>query len=467
MSTIRDTIKSNIQIQNGEVIPSRSKEQMEQEKKERGILDKEYIQRSDGAYKTIRPEDMITAASTTSLDEEEESKTDNLAVNSVKHTDGYICGGKFHNSIVTKTTTAVLDSIKEGTYDMLKYSIDFKRTDADSMEATIPAFVKNPIDIPRGTASFVYKEIFIAIEPQPNGFYIACLVESIPDKQREALEALEDFTVNLQGYILENTLMGLKSSGISVQDLIRSQLLVGVVPAARKRFERIKAEQERKASGAEKIVITDGIRTLSAEVADDLNAKLQSLPLTGESVTLGLDYKRIAKTINKEIIESWSSKRAGISYFKQGDTYGRIENIRSSRRTIPILADFVPKVISIVKELIPCVIDIFENTARAQVGDYPIIAANPLPFEKIIEKDENGLERVNKKVYTPEHYDVVDLFKYDRVKACKEKMAIMNMARQFVDDKAEKDDQNEIKSLLSKYLSAKEKSTIETPEASE
>lgn len=369
--TVRGSIMSRLAVSGSKVVPVRKDGEVVEEKT---ILDQEYIAgKKDAEYKKASLSDMASRG------EEVEDELDGPNNGLIKHTDAYQFGGKEYPVVVCKTSTEVLDSLREGKYMAISFSIDFSRMDSESLETNLKDFQPTHVDLPRRRISnHINPEGMIVVEPSINGFKISCFMEDIDEKTFDSLDNLNQWIEDYQGYLLETTMKLLNSKGVSAESLLRSQISVGLIPRTRRKFESRRALA---AGNGESKIITKEIREESRAVAESLNAQLELMPLTSQVVEFGCSVYTLEVTTKSGDSMGWTSSRSNISYFTKGDRNGRIVRITGSKRKIPLVSEMTESVKDCLGALLPVVVTVFENCARAQLKITPLPVPN-YPEEK-------------------------------------------------------------------------------------
>lgn len=359
--TVREEIKSRLKINGSDVQPNRTEEEAKKAVGVRSILDQEFSSfLSNYDYKSVSLDDL------TGFGEEKESSEAESADNLIGHTDAIEFEGKRYPVIVAKTTTEVLNKLPDGKYMQIQFLVEFHRSDSATLEGKMRDFVPRHADLPKSRVSTKLENGLVVVEPNLNGFKITALMEDLDDVSYHQLDNLNKWIELYQGALLESTLEKMKDRGVDEWDMARSQVTIGLISRARRVFESKKARME--AAEGETPVITPAIRRDSAIFANELNDLLNLLPLTGSTVRFGTQVSIIEVTTDKKISDSWKSARGNFSYFKKGESAGRINRVSGSLRSTPITSEMEEQVARNLSTIIPSVLTIFENVVREQIG---------------------------------------------------------------------------------------------------
>lgn len=378
--TVKETIKAKILEENG-IKPKRTKEELEQAKKAKNILEQEFREREEGDYRTID----LGNLQTTAAGSEDEENGESVNIDSIRHTDAIVIGSKSYNVVAAKTTSEVLDKITDGKYQCISFYVDFRKMDADTLETTLRNFQPSPIDLPRGRKGVEIEDGMIVVTPAINGFKITTLLESIDESSAKRLEELLEWIDCYQGYTLEKTLSTLHSMGVPTEELMTTQATVGLIPKARRIWERKKAKE------VSNNIITPAIRSASRDFAEALNQELSIPSLTGTAIEIGFQIFTVEVSTDPVRKSEWKSKRSNLSYFAKGNTEGRIERVAGNRRRIPVTQSQLEEAKNDMISFIPAVLTRFENVARKQLDYTNMEPVVPLP-EKKSAKTKNVVE---------------------------------------------------------------------------
>lgn len=367
--TVREAILSRIKMDGAKATPIRQEGEVIAEQT---ILDQEYKVGSETEYRRASLTDIASRGD--GVEDEQDGPTNGL----VKHTDAYSFNGKTYPVVVCKTSTEVLDSLREAKYMAISFSINFSRMDSESLETNLRNFQPSHVELPRKRISNnINNEGLIVVEPSINGFKISCFMEDLDDKTFQSLDELNLWIENYQGYLLETTMRLLQSKGVRVEDLLKSQICVGLIPRTRQKYEsRMALDRD-----PDSRVITREIREQSRAIAEALNAQLELMPLTNQVVEFGCSVYTLEVTTKSADQMGWTSSRNNISYFTKGERNGRIVRMTGSKRKIPLVSEMTLGVKETLESLAPVVVTVFENCARAQLG-LPQLALPPYPEEK-------------------------------------------------------------------------------------
>lgn len=423
--TVKEKIKSRSVMKDGILTPVRTEKELAEAKKSRTILDQEYNGVAVGEYSTIKITDLNTAATG------DEKAEDLVDVNTIRHTDIIKISGIEHNVVALKTTSEVLETIPDGKYQSMSLEVKFTKTEAECLEGQIKGFLPPPMNLPKSRKALNVRGDFIIVEPSINGFKISILAEELSDDSYDKIVKIAEAIDRMQAYYLCKTVKSLAENGIPVEDLIKSQAAVGVVPTARRAFERNMAEE---ASTDGKILITSEIRDKSARFADKLNEDLQLAPLTRSSFMIGIQVFTIEVSTNPKKKATWLSSRSNLSYFKKGVSQGRIERLVGNKRTIPLMTEDVPEVAKACEGMVNATLPVFENAVRSQLGIDLLKDKYEIPD------------------YEPEALSIVDLFNYDPVQARKIATKVATIANKAVKEAAKADRTKSIATVLGSYL---------------
>lgn len=376
--TVRKTILSKIKMEGNKAIPVRADGEVLEEKT---ILDQEYQGTSGDKYERASLTDI--AGRGDGAEDEQDGPTNGL----VKHTDAYLFGGKEYPIVACKTSTEVLDSLNEGKYMAISFSVNFSRMDSESLETNLRDFQPNHVELPRKRISYnITEEGLIVVEPNINGFKVSCFMEDLDEETYKSLDDLNQWIEDYQGYLLEQTIDKLSKLGVASDDLLKAQICVGLIPRTRHKYESRKALE----LNPDKRVITKEIREESRGIAEALNAELELMPMTNQVVEFGCSVYTLEVTTKSADQMGWTSSRSNISYFTKGARNGRIVRITGSKRKVPLVSNMVQGVKETLESLAPVVVTIFENCARAQL-ELEQLAIPNYPESKKCEK-KNVLE---------------------------------------------------------------------------
>lgn len=364
--TVREVIMSRMKVEGNKVSPVRREGEII---KEKTILDQEYKANSDASYKHVSLADIASRGD--GVEDELDGPNNNL----VQHTDAYLFNGVKYPVVACKTSTEVLDSLKEGKYMAISFKVEFSRMDSESLETNLKDFQPTHVNLPkRRISNNIDDEGFIVVEPSINGFKISCFMEDISEEQFWSLDTLNQWIEDYQGYLLEMTMRNLRAKGVEDKDLIKSQVCTGLIPKTRQKYESFMAMEK----DPDRKVITKSIRDQSRSIAEALNAQLELMPLTNQVVEFGCSVYTIEVTTKSGDQMGWHSQRNNISYFEKGAGNGRIVRLVGSKRKIPLVSDMTQEVKKTLEYLAPVVVTVFENCARDQLGieklsvpDYP------------------------------------------------------------------------------------------------
>lgn len=411
---IKEKVMSKLEIKDGVLIPKRDVPVEE----EKSILDQEYVGIDNpGDYRSVRIEDIQTASV---------AEAEDVAKGNLKHTDVVRIGGKDISVVAAKTITEVLDSLAEGKYQALSFSVNFDKVDSASIETGIRNFRPQDNPLPRGRRGTKIEDGLVVVEPAINGYKITVLMEDISESDYDALTKLMNAIEDSQGYFLEQTIQGLSMKGVPKEELVKNQASIGVVAKARRSYE------SKMANGSP---ITSEIRNKSAVLANNLNEELNLMPLTGQVVEYGLQVFTVEVT---EGTPDWSSARSNISYFKKGNVSGRIVRIGGCKRKIPILNEMVPEVVSEMTKLAIWTSSLFEEIAIHQLG---IEARSSV-------KDFN--------VPKNEHTNVCDLFGIDASEVYSMSKSLFDQAKDFMTKNSQEETANKMMTIMQMFGGKKE-----------
>lgn len=401
--TNREVIRSKVKEENGILKPIRTDKELKQALKSRSVLDQEYVENKEvGDYRTISIDKLNVAVGTNP-----EVAEDALDVDTIRHTDVIEIEGQKHNVVAAKTTSEILDQMLDGKFQSMGYYVNYSNADSTTVEGRIKNLKPTPIDLPKGRKGVNVQDGMIIASPNINGLKVVTLAEQFDDISYAELVVAVDAMDNLQGYLLEKTLIALNKNGVSVEELLRSQASVGLVKNARRSYERASALE---ASGDGSILITNEIRNKSRAFADNLNEELQLLPLTGETLEIGFQVFTVEVSTSAARKAQWTSSRSNLSYFDKGKAQGRIERIVGNKRRIPIINELVPESKELAIDFTHRILPIMENATRRQLG------LTPLPYK--VQFPAN---------IKPTHKSIIDLFDIDPAHAHK---VAANMATQ-------------------------------------
>lgn len=418
--TVRDAIMARISMEGNKATPIREDGEVQ---KELTILDQEYDADKEAEYKRATLTDIATRGDG-SAEDEQDGPNNGL----VKHTDAYLFGGKEYPVVVCKTSTEVLDSLREGKYMAISFSINFSRMDSESLESNLRDFQPSHIELPRKRLSNnVNEEGLIIVEPSINGFKISCFMEDLDDRTFKSIDELNRWIEDYQGFLLEDTMKRLQSKGVPVNDLLKSQICVGLIPRTRQKFESREALKR----NPDHPVISKEIREQSRGIAEALNAQLELMPMTSQVVEFGCSVYTIEITAKSADQMGWTSSRNNISYFTKGERNGRIVRITGSKRKIPLVAEMTRGVKETLERLAPIVVTVFENCARSQ------LKLEQLPVPAYPER---------KKCSTK---NIVELFNIDPMVSFQMESQYTNAANEFLNSHFKSEEARNIRSLLS------------------
>lgn len=426
VKTVRDTILARVKMDGSKATPIRKDGEVLEEKT---ILDQEYNAGTEAEYKRASLTDIASRGD--GVEDEQDGPTNGL----VKHTDAYLFRGKEYPVVVCKTSTEVLDSLREGKYMAISFSINFSRMDSESLETNLRDFQPSHVELPRKRISNnINEEGLIVVEPSINGFKISCFMEDLDDKTFKSLDELNQWIEDYQGYLLETTMKLLRSKGVRVEDLLKSQICVGLIPRTRQKYEsRMALERD-----PDNRVITKEIREQSRAIAEALNAQLELMPLTNQVVEFGCSVYTLEVTTKSADQMGWTSSRNNISYFVKGDRNGRIVRLTGSKRKIPLVSEMTQSVKEVLESLAPVVVTVFENCARAQLGlDQLLVPTYP----------------ETKKCETK---NVLELFELDPAASYEMEAEYTAAANEFLNSHFKKEEARNIRSLLGSLTNREE-----------
>jgi len=435
-NTVREEILSRIRMEGEQAIPIREDEELQ---KEKTILDQEYKAFEKGSeYKRASLADIA------SRDDGAEDEEDGPNQGLVKHTDAYLFKGKEYPVVVCKVSTEVLDSLNTGKYMAISFFANFSRMDSESLETTLKDFQPSHIDLPRKRISNnINEDGLIVVEPSINGFKISCFMEDLDPDTYKSIDELNQWIEDYQGYLLEETMKLLHEKGVDIDDLLKSQICVGLIPRTRQKYESRKAIENGDS------VITKDIREKSRAVAEALNAQLELMPLTNQIVEFGCSVYTLEVTQKNATQMGWTSSRKNISYFTKGSVNGRIVRITGSKRKIPLVSEKTAEVKDVLEQLAPVVVTVFENCARAQLG-LPKLPVPNYPDKKKCEKK-----------------NVAELFEIGAEKCRQIEDDYTQKANDFLNKYFKSEETRDICSLLGKLRSSDSEGIISTKEDTE
>lgn len=433
MSTIKEVILSKINIaEDGTVTPNRTAEEAKKISNAESILEKEYTENKDFAdYTSVSLTDLADAG-------EKKEQEDAVDPGLIGHTDAIRIKDKVFSVVTAKTATEVLNSLEEGTYMSISFSIEVSKADSGSIEMGTRNFRPNGIRLPRARKSTRLEGNMIVIEPNINGFKVSTFIEELDDKNYNRLVALNNWIEDYQGALLEGVLNELVAMGVPTEVLAKAQSALGIIPKARRLYES-KKSREGDPSDADYGVITEDIRKASGAFATTLNDELDLNPLTNTTIEFGLMVSTIQITKDSATIKEWKSGRSNLSYFKKGACSGRISRLVGSRRKIPVTQNSVKKVMDQLEELIPCVLNVFENIARSQLG------INELPPITLPKSIKNNTANIN------------ELFHLDPMITYNFQQDYLNKAVKKLNEEITLDETRKIRSIFELFAGKKKK----------